>query len=131
MDTWCGGVWRVSMGVGAFRDPVSALRWLGSAVTVRSSNRTRLGRLRAVHDSLAAERCAGPDIATGLLALSLVETALTAHGRLAEIDDWPSQEDLTDSVRDLGRRLGAAAELPDHLELRRPDGTVLRLARAS
>lgn len=120
------------MGIGAFRDPMTALRRLGGAVgTAKASNYDRLARLRAVQVDIAAEHSPDPDIATGMLAVSLVANALTAHGLLAEIDDWPSQKALTDSVRELGRRLGRETELPDHIELRRPDGTTLRLARAS
>lgn len=119
------------MGIGAFRDPMTALRRLGGAVTVESANHDRLARLKAVQAHLAAERSPGPDIATGMLAVSLVANALTAQGLLAEIDGWPSQKALTDSVRELGLRLGRESELPDHIELRRPDGSTLRLARAS
>lgn len=121
----------MSMGIGAFRDPMTALRRIGSPRTVQSANANRLARLRAVQNHLAAERSPLPDIATGMLAVSLVANALTAQGMLAVIDDWPSQKALTDAVRDLGVRLGRETELPDHIELRRPDGTILRLARAS
>lgn len=119
------------MGIGAFRDPMTALRRIGGPRRVESSNSNRLARLRAVQVLLAAEHSPLPDIATGMLAVSLVANALTAQGLLAEIDDWPNQKSLTEAVRDLGMRLGRATELPDHIELRRPDGSTLRLARAS
>lgn len=119
------------MGIGAFRDPMTALRRIGGPRRARSSDGNRLARLKAVQAHLAAERSPLPDIATGMLAVSLLANALTAQGMLAEIDDWPNQKALTDAVRELGVRLGRATELPDHIELRRPDGTILRLARAS
>jgi len=119
------------MGIGAFLDPMTALRRLGEPLTVQSSNGNRLARLKAVQAHLATERSPLPDIATGMLAVSLVANALTSQGLLAEIDDWPNQKTLTDAVRELGVRLGRESELPDHIELRRPDGSTLRLARAS